>query len=179
MRILRLLAICGILLGLTLTGAGRAAAQERTPLKTINVRIGPYPVTVSYYSEAQGGRALIFSIAPQVAPAGELRYQVTAVPGTLVNAVPVKATLSPDPEHASGVRGTVNLPVSGQWMLTIEIDGPLGSRSEDVPVLAAAAPAMPVWLGWAIGLLPIWAIVGFVLAQALRGRRVQQARNIS
>lgn len=175
MRTSRYFAACAILFGLALAGAGRVAAQERAPLKTIDVRIGPYAMTVSYYSEAAGGRPLLFGIAPREAPAGTMHYQVTAVPGTLVNAVPVKATLSPDPDHAGGVRGTVNLPVSGQWMLSIDVDGPLGSSFEDVPVLAAAPPALPQWLGWAIGLLPIWAIVGFVLAQALRGRRAQQA----
>jgi hypothetical protein len=175
MHTLRSIAVCGILLALVLGAAGHATAQQPAPLKSIDVRVGPYPVVVSYYSEAQGGRPLIFSIAPKAAQAGELHYRVTAVPGTLVNAVPVKATLSPDPEHAGGVRGTVNLPVSGQWMLTVEIDGPLGSRSEDVPVVAATPPALPEWLGWAIGLLPVWAIIGFVLAQALRGKHVRQA----
>jgi hypothetical protein len=171
MRIFRLLAVCGILFGLALLNTGRAAAQAAQPIRTIDVQIGAYQVVVGYYSEAEGGRPLIFSIAPREALAGDLRYQVSAVPGTLVNAVPVKATLASDPERAGGVRGSVSLPVSGQWMLSINIDGPLGSGFEDVPVLAAAPPALPEWLGWAIGLLPIWAIVGFVLAQALRGRR--------
>jgi hypothetical protein len=174
MRVYRILMVLVVLLGLATVSVGQAAAQESAPLKTIDVRIGPYDVTVSYYSEAEGGRPLIFSIAPKSA-AGELRYQVTAVPGTLVNAVPVKAELTPDLAHPAGVRGTVQLPVSGQWLLSIELDGPQGASFEDVPVLAAAPPALPEWIGWAIGLLPVWAIAGFVLAQALRGRRVQRS----
>jgi hypothetical protein len=161
----RLLAVCGILFGLLLASAGEAAAQGTAPIKTINVRIGPYPMIVSYYSEAHGGRPLVFSIAPQAGQPGPTSYQVTAVPGTLVNAVPVKAVLEDDPAHP-GVRGTVNLPVSGQWMLSIDLDGPLGASFEDVPVLAGAPPAMPEWLGWLIGLLPVWAIVVVVLLRA-------------
>ena len=179
MPIFRLLAVCGILFGLLLAGAGEAAAQGSAPIKTINVRIGPYPMIVSYYTEAHGGQPLVFSIAPEAGQPGPTSYQVTAVPGTLVNAVPVKAVLEDDPEHAGGVKGTVNLPVSGQWMLSIDVDGPLGPRYEDVPVLAGAPPAMPEWLGWLIGLVPVWAIVVFVLLRARGASRAPllQARS--
>jgi hypothetical protein len=143
-------------------------AQESAPIKTIDVRIGPYPMKVSYYSEAQGGKPLIFRIAPQDTLGSAIEYEVTAVPGTTVNAVPIKARLTPDPDQAGAVRGTVNLPVSGQWMLTVNVIGPKGRGDADVPILAGAPPAMPEWLGWLIGLLPAWLIIGFVIWQARR-----------
>jgi hypothetical protein len=43
-----------------------------------------------------------------------------------------------------------------------------------VPVLAAAPPAIPEWLGWAVGLLPVWAIIVFVLAQARPSRHIRR-----
>ena len=168
MRNYRTLLVCGILFGLLMAGTGGAAAQENAPLKTIDVRIGPYPMRVSYYSEVQGGQPLSFGIAPQEGLAGAFQYDVVAVPGTTVNAVPVKAQLTPDPNRPGAVRGTVNLPVSGQWMLTVDITGPSGRGDADVPILAGAPPAMPEWLGWMIGLLPAWLIIGFVIRQALR-----------
>jgi hypothetical protein len=168
MRIFRLLAVCGILFALATASAGSAMAQESAPIKTIDVRIGPYPMRVSYYTEAQGGKPLSFSIEPQEALAGPIEYQVTAVPGTTVNAVPIKARLTPDPNLPGAVRGIVNLPVSGQWMLTIDVTGPKGRGGADVPILAGAPPAMPEWLGWLIGLLPVWLIIGLVIWQARR-----------
>ena len=168
MRIFRLLAVCGILFALAIASIGSAMAQESAPIKTIDVLIGPYPMKVSYYSEAQGGKPLIFAIAPQEALTGPIEYQVMAVPGTTVNAVPVKARLTADSGRPSAVHGSVNLPVSGQWMLTVNVIGPKGRGDADVPVLAGAPPAMPEWLGWLIGLLPAWLIIGLVIWQARR-----------
>ncbi len=170
MRIFRLATVCGILLALILASAGRAAAQTSAPIKTIEVRIGPYPMIVSYYSAAQGGKPLLFSIAPQSGQPSALSYEVTAIPGTTVNAVPVQARLEPDPAHPGGVRGAVNLPVSGQWLLTVDIKGPNGLGNADVPILAGAPPAIPEWLGWMIGLLPAWLLISFVIWQLRRSR---------
>ena len=167
MRSFRTLALCTVLALLALSGAP-AHAQSGAPLKTIDVQVGSYPLQVSYYNEVQGGGALQFGIAPQPGGAVPGSYVVMAVPGTIVNAVPVRASVGPDPERPGGVRGSVYLPVSGQWMLSVDVIGPLGHAVEDVPILAAAPPAIPVWLGWLIGLLPVWAIVGFVIWQARR-----------
>lgn len=158
---------CAILVLMAFGGAP-AFAQPSAPLKTIDVQVGRYPLQVSYYNDVQGGGTLEFGIAPQAGAPVPGGYLVTAVPGTLVNAVPVRASVAPDPERPGGVRGSVHLPVSGQWMLSINVIGAQGQAVDDVPILAAAPPAMPIWLGWLIGLLPVWTIVGFVLWRARR-----------
>ena len=103
MRIFRLLAVCGILFALVASAAS-AMAQASAPIKTIDVRVGPYPMRVSYYSEAQGGKPLLFGIAPQEALGSPLEYRVTAVPGTTVNAVPVKAQPAGDTDRPTRER---------------------------------------------------------------------------
>ena len=160
-------------LALNLAGAGRAEAHDFPPLKSLNIRIGPYPVTVNYYGEPRGGQALSFSIVPEIGESFPTSYKVTAIPGTLVEAVPVKALLAPDYDHPNSIQGTVNLPVSGQWLLYVEVEGPLGPSFEDVPILAGAPPAIPEWLGWMIGLIPAWSLIGFILWQAQQARRLQ------
>ncbi|HEX6292401.1 MAG TPA: hypothetical protein VFZ66_24660 [Herpetosiphonaceae bacterium] len=114
--------ICGTLLGVVLVG--RASAHEEQPLRTIDVRSGQYPLTINYYNAPRGGEALVFSIAPQETAADAISYQVTAVPGATVDAVPVRATLEPDPDRPSGVSGRVDLPVTGQWLLSVQVNGP-------------------------------------------------------
>lgn len=173
MRNFRMLIVCGTLIALII-GGQPALAHEAGPLRSLDKRVGPYPVRVEYYTEPRGGQPLIFSIEPSAATSG-LRYTVTAIPGTTVNAVPVRATVYATPDHPNGVEGSVQLPVSGQWLLSIEIDGPQGLGTEDVPVLAGAPPAIPEWLGWLIGLLPVWAMAGFILAQSRRAARVRPA----
>ncbi|HMA34563.1 MAG TPA: hypothetical protein VKY74_08785 [Chloroflexia bacterium] len=160
-----------IMAGLVLGAPGPALAASGTPLKSFKVQMGPYPVTVNYYTEPKGGQALVFNIVPDQPVGGPMTYQVTAIPGTMVNAVPVKAVLQEEPGNPGGIAGRVNLPISGQWLLRLDSEGPAGPGFGDVPVLASAPPAMPEWLGWAIGLIPVWAILGFVLAQARRAGR--------
>jgi len=172
MRHFRWVLICGTLITLVLFG-GVASAHGTEPLKTLKVRIGQYPMIVNYYTDPRGGQALVFSLEPEITPSGPLRYEVTAIPGTTVDAVPVKAALAPDPDHPNGVQGTVNLPVSGQWLLNVVIVGPYGTTYDDVPVLAAAPPALPEWVGWMIGLIPVWAILGLIIALARNAVRAQ------
>ena len=167
-HLLRWASLCAILAVLLGAGTNLAAAHDSAPLKTIKVRIGRYPMIVSYYSEPLGGQALLFSVEPEQPLEGEVRYEVTAVPGTLVDAVPVKAQMEPSPDHLGGAHGRVNLPVSGQWLLSVVVDGPLGVSYEDVPVLAGAPPAIPQWLGWTIGLVPLWSMLAFLIVR-LRG----------
>lgn len=53
------------------------------------------------------------------------------------------------------------LGTDGAWDLEIDLDGPAGSGSVRVPVKVAAPAAIPVWLGWAIGLSPLLGIAWF------------------
>lgn len=165
MRISQLLLALGLLIALLFAGLRPVFAHGEEPLRTVAARIGPYPVLVHYYSEPRGGQALLFSIEPQGILAGDFEYQVTAVPGTMVNAVPVTATFEPDPNHSGGIQGELYLPVSGQWLLQIDLEGPLGYGSADAPILAGAPPALPAWFGWLVGLIPVWVILGFIVWQ--------------
>lgn len=150
--------------------AGRAAAHDGQPLHTVFVQVSRYPMQVRYYTEARAGQILEFTIVPQVLITAPMHYKVSAVPGTFVNAVPVKATLEPDLDNPSGIAGRVNLPVQGQWLLSIEVEGPLGPAWGDAPILAEAPPAIPEWVGWMIGLLPVWAMLLFIGAQLREAR---------
>jgi hypothetical protein len=144
-----------------LAACGSASAHDAAPLASTTTRLGPYPVEVRYYSEPVGGRALSFEIEPLGEGPEPTAYQVSAVPGPSTDAVPVRARTTPAEGHA-GVMGLVNLPVSGKWLLSVEVDGPLGPGGGEAPVVAAPpATAMPEWLAWLIGLTPVWGTLAF------------------
>jgi hypothetical protein len=150
-----------------ITSHGSVLAHEGEPEAVASARIGPYLVEVRYFAAPVGGRELPFEIVPAGRGPAPALYDVLAVPGPATNAVPVYAQMMVAPDHAGAV-GRVNLPVSGQWLLNIEVDGPLGPAGGEAAVLAAPpAAAMPTWLAWLVGLTPVWATVGFVLG---RGR---------
>src|SRR5215207_3244799 len=60
----------------------------------------------------------------------------------------------------AGVSGNVRLPTTGTWRLEVTVDGPEGRGKASVPVEVLPAPVMPVWLAWAIGLLPVYGFLG-------------------
>ncbi len=150
-------------------GSGQAAAHSGDPLKTIAVRVGAYPMLVHYYNDPRGGEALVFGIEPQAGAAAPSSYRIVAIPGATTNATAVNASVTTAVDHA-GIDGTVNLPVSGQWLLEIQVDGPLGSSYAEAPLLASAPPAIPEWAGWIVGFLPAAALGGFIMMQLRRAR---------
>ncbi|HEY1013894.1 MAG TPA: hypothetical protein VGE07_14380 [Herpetosiphonaceae bacterium] len=169
---LRLFRTLIALAALLAVAAPAVASAHGAPVKTIYKQIGPYRLRIDYYSEPRGGQALEFSLTPETPLPGNLRYHVMAIPGTLVDAVPVRARMDPSVYPGGEQHGAVNLPVSGQWLLSIDIQaGPSGPTFGDVPILAGAPPAIPEWLGWLIGLTPAWLLVGFVAWQARSASR--------
>jgi hypothetical protein len=68
------------------------------------------------------------------------------------------------------VQGSAEVPVQGSWSLDIAVDGPRGPGEVAVPFRATAPPAMPDWLGWLIGFVPFYGLVGFLVVQRPRRR---------
>lgn len=146
-----------------------ATMHGPTPARVVQVQAGAYPLTVSLYKDpADAGFALPFAIAPQGPIAGTLTYNVSSEPGSDVDATPVRATLSPDAAVPNGVQGAAEITVQGDWDLQIVVDGPSGQGSAYVRIRAEAPPPIPVWAGWLIGLIPLYALLAFVLLQRRR-----------
>ena len=148
-----------------------ATTHGSTPVKVVKVSAGPYPLTVNLYTyPAHASYALPFSIEPQQAVNGTLTYDVSSVPDPGdVAATPVRAALSPDAKIRNGIQGTAEITVQGLWDLDIIVNGPQGRGEANVPIEATAPPPLPQWLGWAIGLIPLYGLTIFLLMQ--RGRR--------
>jgi hypothetical protein len=144
-----------------------------TPARVVQVTAGPYPLTVSLYTDpANAGFALPFAIAPRQPTLGSLSFDVSSLPGQGVQATPVRASISPDVNTPGGVQGAAEITVQGPWTLHVVVNGPAGQGEVDVPVRATAPPGVPEWLGWGIGLLPLCGLLVFLLLQ--RGRNEEQ-----
>ncbi len=119
-----------------------------------------------------GGRELQFELVPSGSSPSPTQYHAVAIPGPTTNPVPVSARMQSG-DHA-GVCGTVNLPVSGRWQLSIDVDGPLGPATSEAPILAAPpAAAMPDGLAWLIGTLPVSVSLAFVGVRLVKVLRVR------
>ncbi len=155
-----------------------ATTHGSTPARVVHVQAGPYPLTVNFYTyPAHASYALPFSIAPGQPVNGTLTYAVSSVPDPSdVPATPVRASLTPDSNVHNGVQGDAEITVQGGWMLNIVVNGVAGRGVASVPIVATAPPAIPTWLGWVIGLIPFYGLVGFLLMQ--RGRKKKQGQTL-
>jgi len=157
--------------GADLTYSIVATTHGRTPVRTVRAQAGPYPLIVSLYADpARAGYALPFAVAPAQPVDGMLSYQVTSVPSHGdVSATAVRATISPDALVHNGIQGDAEITVQGRWTLQITVTGPAGTSQATVPLIATTvAPAIPGWLAWLIGSLPLSALLVFLLVSRRR-----------
>lgn len=147
-----------------------ATMHGSTPAKVEHVTAGPYHLKVSLYKyPANAGFALPFAIAPEQPTGGTLTYDVTSLPSEGLHATAVHGSVSPDPNTPNGVQGTAEITVQGPWELDITVNGPAGQDEVLVPIAATAPPAIPDWLGWLIGFIPLYGLLVFLVLQ--RGRK--------
>jgi hypothetical protein len=151
-----------------------AGAHAATPLKEETVQAGPYGLKISYYSLPRTEQAASLTLAPL--PGSPVAQQVKATlrPAGSTNSTPRTLTVRPDPTDGPGVQEVVvTANVVGPWTLHLEVNGPQGPATVDTMVEVAGPAAIPVWVGWLIGLSPLYLAILFVGWQvvALRRRR--------
>lgn len=155
-----------------------ATTHGSTPARVVQVQAGPYRLTVSLYTyPAHASYALPFAIAPQQPISGTLTYDISSIPDSSdMPATPVRASLSPDPNVRNGVQGDAEITVQGKWFLDIVATGSAGQGETLVPITATAPPAIPTWLGWVIGFIPLYGLTVFLVLQ--RGRKTRQEQTV-
>ncbi len=153
-----------------------ATTHGSTPARVVQVQAGPYPLTVSLYTyPAHASYALPFAIAPQHPVSGTLTYDITSVPDPFdVPATPVRASFSPDPGVRNGIQGDAEITVQGKWMLEITVTGNAGQGEVSIPIVATAPAAIPLWLGWVIGSVPLIGLLVFLIVQSSRKAKREQ-----
>lgn len=164
-----------LVLGTEIVLSLKATTHGNTPVRVVHVTAGPYPLTISLYDDpANAGFSLPFAITPEQAVKGPLVFDVSSIPGAGVSATPVRASITPDANAPDGVQGTAEITVQGPWDLHIAVSGPAGHGEAYVPIQAVAPPAIPEWLGWILGFIPLAGLLIFLLA--LRRRLEAQER---
>ena len=156
--------VCGVLLLGLLLVPGGASAHTGTPVRQEQVKAGPYTLDLRYYSTPRAGQNLLLLMVP-VGEAVPTTIRVAAEPGPGVSATAARTSTAPDPDQPSGTDALIPLAVTGLWLITISADGPAGAGQAQLSVIAASPGAVPVPVGWALGLSPLSGIIAFAVAQ--------------
>ena len=153
-RLPTLLVLC--LAPSALLAAPASAHQEAA--RTEQLQAGPYLLSVQLYDDpAHVEQPLLLTVrsSPANDSLNDATVTVSGVPGPGTDATQTPATtMQPDPAEPGLYTGEVSLPVRGAWDLQLEVSGPEGEGTANVPITVAAPSAIPVWLGWLIGLSP-------------------------
>lgn len=166
--VLCLFAVCALVVtGIAFYRVVLASTIHGAPVRFIHTQAGPYPLTLAWYNEPiNAGDVLPFAIAVAPGTPGKLTYQVTASPGPGVPGSLSQGDVDVQQQTPYGVPGSITLVTRGQWMLHITISGPEGLGEAAIPLTAVALPAMPAWLAWNIGLLPVYGLLLFWVLQS-------------
>lgn len=150
------------------------SAAGASPLATQTAYIGPYHLLLSFYSLPRTEQLLNMTIQ-STTPGVSLRFSqavLTPAPGT--DAIPVHVRISPDSDTHDVYDVNVTPPIRGLWLLHMTVSGPAGSFAGDIPINVLGPPAMPIWLGWLIGLFPLPLLIVFILAQLRWRKRLRE-----
>ena len=139
---------------LLLSGAAQASAG---PAHTETLMAGPYLIDVNLYQDPpHTDQSVKVTVVPHQSGL-RLSGTIFEVPGLGTDAVELHAPLSPSGQNGTLV-GSIRMPVRGAWNLMVQLNGPQGQGQASFPITVAAPGAMPIWLGWLIGLTPLLGI---------------------
>ncbi|HEV2580936.1 MAG TPA: hypothetical protein VGT44_08795 [Ktedonobacteraceae bacterium] len=168
--ILCLLAIASLVVtGVAFYQIVLASTIHGAPVRFVDATAGPYAIKVALYNDPiNAGDDIPFNIAVAPGTPGPLSYQVTASPGPDVPGSLAQGDVNTQQSTAYGVPGSITFVTRGPWTLNIAIQGPAGQGEASIPLTAVAPPAMPGWLAWNIGLLPVYGLLIFWFVQTRR-----------
>ncbi len=153
-----------------------ASGANGTPARVIDATAGPYLVKLALYADPiNAGEITPFAIAVASGTQGTLTYQVTASPGPGVPGSLTQGDVDPQQSTPYGMPGSITLVTRGAWTLHIVVSGSEGQGEASIPVTAVTYPAIPAWLAWNIGLLPLYGLLIFWVVQTRRKRTAPQA----
>ena len=141
-----------------------ALASSGKPARSETLTAGPYTIVVDF-SEDPPIVDQDFTLTIHNQENAQLVGTLLAEPGLGTDAIPAHAPLMPDNGNAHILTGTLHLVVRGAWNIAVNLNGPHGRGSATFDVTVTAPNAMPPWLGWTIGLLPLIGCVWLIWQQ--------------
>ncbi len=140
------------------------AQASNGPAFTRTLAVGSYIVQVNLYQyPPTTDQAVNVTVVPQESTL-RLSGHLNMLPGLGTDAVPLHSQLSP--LNATGtLTGSIRMPVRGAWQIDVQLDGPQGAGEANFPIVVSAPGAMPIWLGWLIGSLPLLCLAWIIWHQ--------------
>ena len=152
-----------ITLSIIILTSGMAQASNG-PAFTRTLAVGPYIVQVNLNQYPPiTDQTVNVTVVPQESTL-RLSGHLNMLPGLGTDAVPLHSQLSPL-NATSTLTASIRMPVRGAWQIDVQLNGPQGTGEATFPIVVSAPGAMPIWLGWLIGSLPLLCLVWLIWNQ--------------
>jgi hypothetical protein len=182
MRRIVLIVLIGLLLALLalfflFPGSVHAGSGDSAPARTTTVAVGSYIVDVQFSQDLPYvDQPLTVTVIPHNHSL-KLSGTITTSPGLGTDATDLHYNLSATDDGSGSLKGSIRMPVRGAWNINIHLEGPNGAGDASIPTTVGAPGAMPFWLAWLIGSLPLAFIIFWVFHQHFYRRNVLVREN--
>jgi hypothetical protein len=130
------------------------AYASSDPAHTETLMVGSYIVDVNLYQDPpMTDQTVEVTVVPHESHL-LLTGSISMVPGLGTDAVELHSQLSLL-DQSSTLVGSIRMPVRGAWNIVVQLTGPQGTGQGSFPIVVAAPGAIPIWLGWLIGMAPL------------------------
>ncbi len=165
-----------LLVALTAPTAPVAAQEILTgPSQTYDVNAGPYPLHIIIWGNPVRTQ---HNASVEIVPGGgvkrdDLKVQAVLMPapGTAASIIPLP--VRPSDSNTTSLIAQIAPQERGTFILRLNVSGPEGNGTGDVSFPVQGPPAIPAWLGWLIGLLPLAGLALFV-AHEVKARTLSE-----
>lgn len=166
-------ALVALLLLLLPVGAASAHGGPTEGLYHLSAEAGPYKMILDFADwplRAKKSNRII------IQPAGGIADKTGTLKITFADpsVKPVVTPLETYPGlHDAWMYQTAGFPKQGQMTLTIDVNGPSGKGTFTTTDLSVGEPpGIPMWVGWLIGLFPIYGLAWFGVREVRRVKRL-------
>lgn len=174
-----LLLLLSIVLLLPATALAHGTAGE--PKHTETVKVGPYTLLLEFDTwplrQARNFQVVVHPQGGMTGLKGEIDFIPTpGVKGQAYHDIRLQTYPGVEDGWMIQIPGVLN---AGRWHWDFEIDGPQGKAQERLTLRFDEAPPFPQWLGWLIGLTPLWGLIWFAIRERRRVKRLGPAHDLS
>ncbi|WP_148505235.1 hypothetical protein [Paenibacillus beijingensis] len=157
------------------------ADETATPTATkMDVNAGPYNLTVEFNEYPINAlKSLEMKVTPEE-DFEQLTAQYNLIPPS-ADGKQISGDLNPYPGlDGAWLLYVKGIPEPGHWTWEIEVNGPDGKGTAYIKDFEVTdPPGIPLWLGWLIGLIPLYGLVAFAGFEYRRVKRIAKSNSFA
>jgi hypothetical protein len=141
------------------------SAQGSAPARTVTIAAGSYIVDVQFSQDPPYvDQPLMVTVIPHNHSL-KLNGTIITSPGLGTDATALHYSLTATGNADGSLQGSIRMPVRGAWNIELHLQGSAGAGVATIPTTVGSPGAMPFWLAWLIGSLPLVFIIYWILHQ--------------